>query len=114
VPLRSETDPLEAIGARQNQDVGVAMAGTEAARQAADVALDVARRATSTAAPSDGAYLIAALTVPPVRDILSLATPIPPSWTLARTGAVAAVLLNRMLASARGARHPFPALALPG
>jgi magnesium-transporting ATPase (P-type) len=126
---------------------------------------DVARRATSTAAPSLTAYLIAlsgglpsarsvafasivatqlaqtldagwaegsltrpvlgavagsagvliaALTVPPMRDVLSLVTPTPLGWTLIGTGAVAAVLLNRVLASARGARRLFPALAPPG
>jgi magnesium-transporting ATPase (P-type) len=58
--------------------------------------------------------LIAALTVPPMRDVLSLVTPTPLGWTLVGTGAVAAVLLNRVLASARGARRLFPALAPPG
>jgi magnesium-transporting ATPase (P-type) len=58
--------------------------------------------------------LIAALTVPPMRDVLSLVTPTPLGWTLVGTGAVAAVLLNRVLASAHGARRLFPALAPPG
>jgi magnesium-transporting ATPase (P-type) len=125
---------------------------------------DVARRATSTAAPSLAAYLIAlggelpharsvafasivatqlaqtldagwaegsltrpvvgavggsagvlvaALTVPPVRDVLSLVTPTPLGWTLVGTGAVAAVLLNRVLASAHGGRRLVPPLAPP-
>jgi len=58
--------------------------------------------------------LVAALTVPPVRDVLNLVTPTPLGWTLVGTVSVGAVLLNRVLASAGGARRLFPLLAPPG
>jgi calcium-translocating P-type ATPase len=46
------------------------------------------------------AFLLATLTLRPLRDLLGLAAPTPAGWALLGTGTVAAVALNRLLAVA--------------
>ena len=45
------------------------------------------------------AFLLATLTVRPLRDLLGLALPTPAGWTLIGSGALAAVVLSRLLAA---------------
>jgi hypothetical protein len=57
--------------------------------------------------------LVAALTVPPLRDLLTLASPTPLGWALVGGASVAAVLLNHALAGSRDANGGLRALPAP-
>jgi hypothetical protein len=72
----------------------------------------LSRSVLGAVAGSAGA-LIAALTVPPLRTFLGLATPTPVGWTLIGAGAVAAVGISRVFSSAGGADPGRPALPAP-
>jgi len=58
-------------------------------------------RPVVAAVAGSGGLLVAALTVPAVRDVLLLAVPTPLGWALIVAGAPAAVLLSRVLGGAR-------------
>jgi len=70
-------------------------------------------RPVVAAVAASGALLVAALTVPALRELLLLAAPTPPGWVLIGAGAPVAILLNRAL-SAPDASVRRPALAVPG
>jgi magnesium-transporting ATPase (P-type) len=72
----------------------------------------LSRPVLGAVAGSAGA-LVAALTVPPLRTFLGLATPTPVGWTLIAAGAVAAVGISRVFSSAGGADPGRPALPAP-
>jgi len=59
-----------------------------------------------------GGLLVAALTVPALRDLLLLAAPTPLGWVLIGAGGPVAILLSRAL-GARDAAAPAPALPVP-
>ena len=65
------------------------------------------------AVAGSGALLMAALTVPALRELLLLAAPAPLSWALIAASAPAAVLLSRALGPANGANRQMPALPVP-
>jgi len=69
-------------------------------------------RPVVAAVAASGGLLVAALTIPALREVLLLAAPTPLGWVLIGAGAPAAVLLNRAL-SARDAGAPAPALSVP-
>ncbi len=69
-------------------------------------------RPVVAAVAASGGLLVAALTVPALRDLLLLAAPTPLGWVLIGAGGPAAVLLSRVIgAPETGTRRP--ALAIP-
>ena len=70
-------------------------------------------RPVVAAVAASGTLLVAALTVPALRELLLLAAPTPPGWVLIGAGAPVAILLNRVL-GAPDASVRRPALAVPG
>jgi magnesium-transporting ATPase (P-type) len=69
----------------------------------------LSRPVLGTVAGSAG-QLVAALTVPPLRTFLGLATPTPVGWILIGAGSIAAVGISRVFSSAGGADPGRPAL----
>jgi len=72
-------------------------------------------RPVVAAVAASGGLLVAALTVPGLRDLLLLAAPTPLGWALIGAGAPAAVLLSRLLGEPtdRGRSLALPTLSWP-